>query len=57
MLHPVRCVALCRPSGDQSSCLTASLKIMARDGNCDFVQLRIKVVKMTLNANGVVIEN
>ena len=28
---------------------------MARDGNCDFAQLRIKIVKMTLNANGVVV--
>ena len=30
---------------------------MARDGNCDFAQLGIKVVKMTLNANGVVVRN
>ena len=28
---------------------------MARDGNCDFAQLRIKIVKMTLDANGVVV--
>ena len=34
-----------------------ALKIMARDGNCDFAQLRIKVVKMTLNANGVVVRS
>ena len=32
-----------------------ALKIMARDGNCDFAQLRIKIVKMTLDANGVVV--
>ena len=28
---------------------------MARDGNCDFAQLRIKIVKMTLGADGVVV--
>ena len=30
---------------------------MARDGNCDFAQLSIKVVKMTLYANGVVVRS
>ena len=30
---------------------------MARDGNCNFAQLGIKVVKMTLNASGVVMRS